>query len=97
MDVATSCATDPERRNEGVEAQHRVPELARLLEDAGVEVGVADPDGSPLERYAVESVSSGPFGAGDGEVMWLELANGLLVGLATPAPCAPQPLLAGAM
>jgi len=78
-----------------MEARQLVEELVCLLGDAGVEVVVADPDGSPLERYAVESVSSGPFGAGDGEVMWLELANGLLVGLVTPVLRSAQPLVAG--
>ena len=78
-----------------MEARHRIAELACLLEGAGVEIVVADPDGSPLERYSVESVTSGPYGFRE-EVTWLELGNGLLVGLVTPAPPPRQPLQAGA-
>lgn len=76
-----------------MEARQLVSELARLLGDAGVEIVVADPGGSPLERYSVESVDSGPYGYRE-EVIWLELGNGLLVGLLTPAPLSRPPVLA---
>jgi hypothetical protein len=78
-----------------MEARHRTAELACLLEGARVEIVVADPNGSPLERYPVESVTSGPYGFRE-NVTWLELRNGLLVGLVTPAPPPRQPLQAGA-
>jgi hypothetical protein len=77
-----------------MEAQHRLAELVGLLEDAGVDVVVADPDGSPLERYSVVSVVSGAYGFRE-EVMWLELESRLLVGLVTPAVRSHQPLRAG--
>ena len=69
-----------------MEARQLVSELARLLGDAGVEIVVADPGGSPLERYPVESVDSGPYGYRE-EVIWLELGNGFWSGSSFPHHC----------
>ena len=75
-----------------MEARQLVSELA-APRGRGGGIVVADPGGSPLERYSVESVDSGPYGYRE-EVIWLELGNGLLVGLLTPAPLSRPPVLA---